>query len=213
MKTDDLINALATDLPAKQERVETALWRAIAISLPVSVLILLLALHIRADLWAMLLSSPRVLFKFVFTGLTLALTIWSVRELSRPTATARSIARTLAVAIVLLASAVCAELYALPQSAWKAAWMGDAAMVCMAMIPLLSLAPLIAILLALQAGAPHSPWLAGAAGGLLAGTIGAALYATHCTNDSPLFVASWYALAIAAVTAAGGLIGGRLLRW
>ena len=54
---------------------------------------------------------------------------------------------------------------------------------------------------------------AGAAAGFLAGAIGAALYATHCPDDSPLFVAAWYSLAIGFVAALGAVAGSRLLRW
>jgi len=56
-------------------------------------------------------------------------------------------------------------------------------------------------------GAPEHPALAGAAAGLLAGAIGAALYATHCPDDSPLFVAVWYTLAITFITALALLQG------
>ena len=66
---------------------------------------------------------------------------------------------------------------------------------------------------ALRQGAPEHPALAGAAAGLLAGAIGAALYATHCPDDSPLFVAAWYSLAIGFVVALGAVAGARLLRW
>jgi len=65
----------------------------------------------------------------------------------------------------------------------------------------------------LRFGAPSRPGLAGTVAGLLAGAIGAALYATHCPDDSPLFVATWYGLGLAIVTAAGAAIGTRLLRW
>ena len=57
------------------------------------------------------------------------------------------------------------------------------------------------------------PFQAGAAAGFLAGAIGAALYATHCPDDSPLFVAAWYSLAIGFVAALGAVAGSRLLRW
>jgi len=43
--------------------------------------------------------------------------------------------------------------------------------------------------------------------------LAAALYALHCTDDSPLFVATWYSLAIAGVTVLGWAVGSRLLRW
>jgi hypothetical protein len=73
--------------------------------------------------------------------------------------------------------------------------------------------PLAAALFCLRQGAPEHPARAGAATGLLAGAIGAALYATHCPDDSPLFVAAWYTLAIGIVAAIGAVSGSRLLRW
>jgi hypothetical protein len=51
------------------------------------------------------------------------------------------------------------------------------------------------------------------AAGLLAGGMGAALYAMHCPDDSPLFVATWYGLAIAVVATLGAVLGSRVLRW
>jgi hypothetical protein len=41
----------------------------------------------------------------------------------------------------------------------------------------------------------------------------ATLYAAHCTDDSPLFVATWYTLAAAAVAAIGAVAGSRVLRF
>jgi hypothetical protein len=55
--------------------------------------------------------------------------------------------------------------------------------------------------------------LSGAAAGLGAGGLGAALYALHCSDDSPLFVAAWYSLAISIVAFAGASAGPRFLRW
>ena len=78
---------------------------------------------------------------------------------------------------------------------------------------LFAAAPLTAILMVLRSGAPRSPALAGAAAGLLAAACGATLYAFHCFDDSPLFVAAWYTLAAAIVVVVGTLVGHRLLRW
>ncbi|TIM59065.1 MAG: DUF1109 family protein, partial [Mesorhizobium sp.] len=65
----------------------------------------------------------------------------------------------------------------------------------------------------LRYGAPTRPVLAGAVAGLLAGGLAATFYAAHCFDDSPLFVATWYTIAIA-ILAALGAFGGRLLvRW
>jgi hypothetical protein len=55
--------------------------------------------------------------------------------------------------------------------------------------------------------------MAGAAAGFAAGAIAAAIYAWHCPDDSPLFLATWYTIGIAIVTGAGALLGRRWLRW
>jgi hypothetical protein len=39
------------------------------------------------------------------------------------------------------------------------------------------------------------------------------LYATHCVDDSPFFVAIWYPPPIALATLAGAIAGHRMLRW
>ena len=48
---------------------------------------------------------------------------------------------------------------------------------------------------------------------MLAAACGATLYAFHCFDDSPLFVATWYSLAAIPVVAVGALAGYRFLRW
>ncbi len=72
---------------------------------------------------------------------------------------------------------------------------------------------LMAVIYALRQGAPSSPAVAGAVGGLLAGAIGASVFAMHCTNDSPLFVAIWYVLAIAFMSMLGLAVGRQVLHW
>lgn len=62
-------------------------------------------------------------------------------------------------------------------------------------------------------GAPARPTLAGFLAGLAAAGIGASVYAVHCTDDSPLFVALWYTLGIAMVAAVGAALGRIVLRW
>ncbi len=85
---------------------------------------------------------------------------------------------------------------------------------CLASTPLLSLAPLAAILFVMRESAPTWPGLAGAVAGLAAGTgAGATLYAAHCVDDSPLFVIVWYSIAIGLVTLLGAGVGRRVLRW
>jgi hypothetical protein len=78
-------------------------------------------------------------------------------------------------------------------------------------IPLISLPLLAAALIGLRHGAPTRPAVTGAIAGLLSSGLAATLYAAHCTDDSPLFVATWYTLATALVTVAGALAGRRVL--
>ena len=72
---------------------------------------------------------------------------------------------------------------------------------------------LCAFLMALRQGAPANPGLAGALAGLASGGIAATFYASHCIDDSPLFVIVWYSIAISLVTLAGFLAGRRWLAW
>ena len=49
--------------------------------------------------------------------------------------------------------------------------------------------------------------------GLVAGGIGALIYATHCTEDNPMFYGTWYTLGIAIVAGIGAGLGPKVLRW
>ena len=119
----------------------------------------------------------------------------------------------IAVTPMLLAVAVLYELAVVPPVQWYERAAGLYASTCVSALPLLSIVPLVALLIALRAGAPRSPAAMGAVAGLLAGGLSAAVYATHCPDDSPLFVAVWYTLAVGLVTLTGALAGHRVLRW
>ncbi len=212
MKTENLIQALSADLATRPTPVPRAVFQALWAGVPIALGILIFALEVRPDIWTVI-ANPRFLFKFMFSLSALAAGLWLVLRLSRPGTPAGPALGMLAVSAGLLLLAVGTELVVLPSGNWLPALMGDRALACMVLIPTLAAAPLAALLYTLKAGAPDSPQLAGAAAGLLAGAIGATLYASHCTNDSPLFVATWYVIGISAVTVIGWLIGGRVLRW
>ena len=88
-----------------------------------------------------------------------------------------------------------------------------APLLVLARLLLVSLGPLAVLLFALKKGAPTQPSLAGAIAGLVAGGMAATFYAAHCTDDSPLFVATWYPLAVALLTIVGALAGRMFVRW
>ena len=210
MKTDNLINALVADrMPRGKLR-----WTLVAALLAgglVSLVLFIAALGVRADIepalgtWRFEIKVGLVL---VALGLAFSLCI----ALSRPAAPAHPGRRLLPLA-ALAVLAVAIELFVVPSAAWANRLVGSNALVCLIAIPTLAIAPLAALLAILRSGAPASPALAGGAAGLLAAAAAGALYAFHCFDDSPLFVATWYTAAAIPVVAIGALAGSRLLRW
>jgi hypothetical protein len=113
----------------------------------------------------------------------------------------------------LLGLGVVAELWSLDQAGWSMAASGKNSFLCLTVIPALGIIPLGLIIAALRQGAPTRPGIAGLCAGILAGGIAATLYAANCTDDSPLFVATWYPIAIGALALLGAALGHRFARW
>lgn len=212
MKTDQLIAALAADTKTVSRPINRQLWMAIVGGAIVAALIFVFGVGPRADL-AAALETPRFLYKYVLTLSLLVSAFGLTLHLARPGAIPVGWLAALAIPPVLLIVSVIAEFFLVPSSAWAMNLVGKNSVVCLVVIPLLSAAPLAAVMWTLRDGAPTHPVLAGAAAGLVAAGIGATLYATHCQDDSPFFVAAWYGLAIMFVTILGALLGARLLRW
>jgi hypothetical protein len=212
VKTDDLIRALAADSAIRPMPLRRAFVSALIPGVAIAFGLYLAVLGPRPHLLG-LLAEPRFLFKLCLALLLTALAARLVMRIAKPGTEIYRATLILALVPALLAAANLAELLAVPSGLWSQRLIGANALVCLKSIPFLGLAPLAATLFCLRQGAPEHPALAGAAAGLLAGAIGAALYATHCPDDSPLFVAAWYSLAIAFVTVLGAVAGARLLRW
>jgi hypothetical protein len=211
VKTDDLINLLAND-PRPLWRFRSALSTAVAGGIVIAGVLFFTGIGFRPDI-SEAVHSGRFLFKFVVT-IALAVTATTAAlNLGRPGSSLGHKGLMLAIAPALLVVAASVELMVLPERQWMPSLIGSNARFCLTLIPLLAIGPLACLLAALRQGAPSSPGLAGAAAGLAASGIAATFYAANCTDDSPLFVMSWYPLAILIVTAAGYLIGRKLLRW
>ena len=84
---------------------------------------------------------------------------------------------------------------------------------CVIGVPLLSLPMLVAAFWAMRGLAPTRPVLAGAMSGLVAGTVGALVYALHCPEMQAPFFGVWYVAGMLVPAATGALVGPRLLRW
>ncbi|MDB5640888.1 MAG: hypothetical protein JWN07_205 [Hyphomicrobiales bacterium] len=210
MKTDDLIHALAQDAAS----VETPPRRALNIALVIAAVLaagaFFVLLHPRDDI-LQAAHQARFLAKFVLTAALGVVAATLVVRLARPGASAPL--RLLAVPLALAVAAVVLELASTPAPEWRARMIGVNWLVCLSYVPLIAAAPLAVLVATLRQAAPTRPTLAGAVAGLAAGALGAFFYAAHCPDDSPLFVAVWYTLAIAIVTGAGALAGARWLRW
>jgi hypothetical protein len=159
------------------------------------------------------LGTMRFDWKFVDTiALAIPTSLLALRVL-RPGAQLRWLAVALIIPALALSSSVAMELMMIPRDLWLTKLIGSNAIHCLTVIPLLSIAPLAALLVVMRAGAPASPRIAGAVAGLAAAGMAATLYASNCTDDSPLFVAIWYPSATLIVVSFGAVGGRWLLRW
>jgi hypothetical protein len=159
------------------------------------------------------MHTMRFDLKFLETLTLLAPALLLCLRLSRPEAAAGALLFWLLAPVALLAVAVGVELATVPSALWMAKLIGTNWWHCLMVVPILSLPPLAALIFALREGAPRHPALTGALAGAAAAGAAATIYATNCTDDSPLFVATWYPLATAIVVALGAWAGRRWLTW
>jgi hypothetical protein len=212
MDTEQLIRSLAADNSHHARPVGYVLMLALLAAAPVSLLIFFAELGVRPDIMTAM-HNPFFDLKF---AVTLALAISAVAvalHLSRPEASLRGFGWYLLIPAGLLVAGISGEMMMPQRAPMMTRLVGNNSKFCMTFIPAISLPLLLAALLGLRHGAPSRPALSGAIAGLLSAGLAATLYASHCTDDSPLFVATWYTLATALVAAVGALIGSRVLKY
>jgi hypothetical protein len=212
MKTDDLIRALAHDDPRSSVPLAARLWMALAIGGSIAIAVFVVRLGVRPDLDQALLTW-RYLAKLGIAATCFVLALWAVAQAARPEVGFRDVLVRLLVPPALLGLASALELLTVAPSEWLPNAVGRYSSYCLYYVPLLAIAPLVALLAALRSGAPRSPGLTGAIAGLLAGGLAATIYALHCPDDSPLFFALWYTTGMALMVLLGAVIGSRVLRW
>ncbi|WEX73867.1 NrsF family protein [Sinorhizobium numidicum] len=212
MQTHELIKALAADTRRPGMPMSVAWSAATVIAVAIAAAAFFALLGPRPD-FASAAQTLRFLFKFVVTIALAASAFGLLRVLSRPETATGRLPSYLAIAPALVVAGVAIELAVLPAGTWPARLIGTNSVVCLTFIPLLGIGPLLLLLLALRHGAPSRPALAGAVAGLTAGGIAATFYAAHCTDDSPLFLAAWYTIAIAILALIGALGALRIARW
>src|SRR6202165_2597043 len=212
METDQLIRTLAADSAHRARPVGFVLALALLAAAPVSMAMFFAELGVRPDVMTAM-HNPFFDLKFAVT-LALAISAIAVSlHLSRPEASLRGFGWMLLIPAGLLVAGISGEMMMPQRMPAMMRLMGRISMVCLTPIPAMWLPLLAAALVGLRHGAPTRPAVAGAIAGLLSAGLAATLYASHCTDDSPLFVATWYTAATALVAAIGALAGSRMLRF
>jgi len=212
MDTDQLIRTLAADNSHHARPVGFVLALALLAAAPVSLLMFVTELGVRPDVMSAM-HNPFFDLKFAITLALASAAITVALHLSRPEASLRGWLWLLMIPVGLLVAGISGEMMMPQRLPMMVRLVGNNSRVCMTAVPLMALPLLVAALIGLRHGAPTRPAIAGAMAGLLSAGLAATLYASHCEDDSPLFVATWYTIATAMVTAIGALLGSRVLRF
>ncbi|MFO1141113.1 MAG: DUF1109 domain-containing protein [Amaricoccus sp.] len=211
MRTDALIRAMAADTTRARPPGPTLAVVVLGLA-ALAAAVFLPELGMRPDLGPALMRAA-VMVKQVAPLLVAVGGFGAALRLARPGEGVGGWALALLAVPLMLAVAVGATMAALPRAGWHAAMMGSSNGQCLLWIVIMGLPLLAGTLWVLRAGASTRPALTGAMGGLLAGGTAAVVYSLHCTEDSPMFYAVWYVLAILCVALLGAVAGARVLRW
>lgn len=212
MKTDELITMLASDAGAVAPRV----WRqryalALGAGLVGAMLLMLPLLGVRPDINDAV-RLPMFWVKLAFPAALAAGALLAAVRLSRPGVAIGRAAAMLAAPVLAIWVLAALALLAAPEDRAMLVW-GETWAACLVNIPMLSVPAFAAVFWVMKSLAPVRPAMAGAAAGLLAGALGAIIYALHCPELAAPFIGLWYLLGMLIPAALGALIGPRLLRW
>lgn len=211
METNELIEALALDA-GPVRAIPPRLIAAAALGGLIALGLLALWLGFRPDL-AQASATRMFWMKAIYTGLLGLGGFICVERLARPVGSGRKGLILALTVFGLLAAAGLWQFMTADAAERMPMLMGQSWRRCPRNILVLGLPVLAATLLAVRSLAPTRLTRAGAAAGLFAGGVAATIYGLHCPEHTMTFVAVWYSLGVAAVTALGALLGPWTLRW
>jgi hypothetical protein len=213
MKTDELIKMLSTNLePVRGAELRNVVMTALAGGTVVAFCLMLAIFGVPATT----LGGEYFALKLLALAFTLGLVGAGANLLvrfARPGDPGRR--PLIPIGLLLLAmllAGIVALLLAHPAS-WGGMVFGPQWAACLICIPLFAVAPFAALVWALRRGAPTGLARTGAIAGLIAGALGAAVFAIHHPGGSIPFIALWYGGPIVLCALAGAILGPRLLRW
>jgi hypothetical protein len=213
LKTDDFVTMLATDGAAVERnaaarRYLTGLgWGTLGSAILMAVL-----LGVRPDL-EIAVRLPMFWVKLAFAAL-LALTSGVVAlRLAQPGSRLSWLPGMVAAPVVAMWVLAAFVLMTANSSQRHDLLYGDTWASCPLLITMLSAPVFVAVIWAMRGLAPTRLRLAGAAAGLVSGSLGALVYALHCPELAAPFVGLWYLLGVLIPAGIGALLGPRFLRW
>jgi hypothetical protein len=213
VKTDDLISLLSTGVEPVDARLPARrLLAALAVGTLISIVLVAGMLRLNVALGREI-ADPMFWVREAYCTVLGVLGLMLVVRLARP---GRSIgfvpAAIVAVVTAMWMLALVALVAAAPESRTRMI-VGHTAAVCPFLIAFVAAPLFVALIWAARGLAPTRLRWAGAASGFAAGAIGALVYTLHCPELAAPFLGVWYLLGMLIPTAAGALLGPRLLRW
>lgn len=213
MNTDEWINLLARDATAvPRHAIEWRFALAALAGLGGGLVLMLAMFGLRPGL-VQDLALPMLWGKFVFAAMLAGGCVAVLRRLARPGMGLAHSLFLLALPLLVLWGMAAIALGRADPAERLPMILGSTWRTCPFNIAALSVPAFVASFWALRGAAPTRLAWAGAAGGLLAGALGALAYALHCPEMATPFLAVWYIAGMAVPTALGALLGPRLLRW
>jgi len=212
MRTEDLVEQLSAKArPVGVDRRPRMLGMALAAGAVISMVILVAWLGLR-PLDAAVAQSAFWMKASYSLALALSggLIVW---RLAAPTGRVGRAPYVLAAAMIMVGVLAMTQLMRADGEPMGPMVFGHTWKWCAFRIVTLSLPLTLAFSLALRRLAPTRLTLAGAAVGVLAGGLAAAIYGLYCEETSAVFLAIWYSLGVAASGLVGALVGPRLMRW
>lgn len=213
MQTDDLISLMsASNRPVDTGWLRRATWLCAFAALSITAGLVLLMLGARPDLGRAWMTLP-VIAKATLGASVAAIALALFQSSLRPGLKPARRLPLVAVPLVIAAGWALLTLAQAPAEQWSALVFGRYWRACLISVPLYALCPLLMLLVLARRGAPVDGPLTGACAGLASAGLATVAYSLHCPDDTAPFLATWYTIAIAAVTGLGTLILPRFLRW
>ena len=213
MKTDELINMLGTNLePVKGGELRNALMIALAVGAAAASCVMLAILGWPTDALGGGNPGRKILTLAFALGLVSAGASFLIGS-ARPGEPGRKPLILIGVLFLALSSAGGVALVLAHPAAWSGMVFGPQWAACLICIPLFAVVPFASLIWALRKGAPTNLMRTGAIAGLVAGALGAAVFAFHHPGGSIPFIALWYGGSILLCALVGAILGSRLLRW